>query len=118
DVEHLRFLLRRQLRELETWDPGVRLGGEVEDLHRFRVATRRGRALIRASRPLVGDRLEPLAGELRWLGSLLGPVRDLDVLIGHLRSLQSALGTDAAGAELVVGELEEERATMQTRLVQ
>src|SRR5581483_5199909 len=52
-LEHLRFLLRRQLRELETWDPGVRLGGEPEDLHRFRVATRRARALIRASRPLT-----------------------------------------------------------------
>ena len=54
-VEHLRFLLTRQLRELETYDPGVRLGVEPEDLHRFRVATRRSRALIRASRPLLGS---------------------------------------------------------------
>jgi len=118
DVEHLRFLLSRQLRELETWDPGVRLGTDPEDLHRFRVATRRGRALIRASRPLVGKRLTELNGELRWLGSLLGPVRDLDVLIAHLRSLQPSLGDDARGAELVVAELEEERASMQDRLVQ
>src|SRR5581483_6413816 len=31
-VEHLRFLLTRQLRELERYDPGVRLGAEAEDL--------------------------------------------------------------------------------------
>jgi len=117
DLEHLRFLLRRQLRELETWDPGVRLGGEAEDLHRLRVATRRGRALIRASRPLVGEQLAELNGELKWLGGLLGPVRDLDVLIAHLRGLEPKLGADAAGAGLVVSALEEERAAARDTLV-
>ncbi|MBV8396083.1 MAG: CYTH and CHAD domain-containing protein [Actinobacteria bacterium] len=117
DVEHLRFLLRRQLRELETWDPGVRLGGDPEDLHRFRVATRRGRALIRASRPLVGNRLEGLARELRWLGGLLGPVRDLDVLIAHLHGVLPALGGDASGGEIIVAALEDERAALHDTLL-
>ena len=82
--EHLRHALEAQLAELETHDPGVRLGADPEDLHRLRVATRRTRALIRATRPLLGDRLATLGEELRLLGALLGAVRDLDVLIEHL----------------------------------
>jgi CHAD domain-containing protein len=104
-VDHLRFLLTRQLRELETYDPGVRLGADPEDLHRFRVATRRTRALIRASRPLLGEGLAALREELRWLGEILGPARDLDVLIAHLRALVAKLDTDAPGGELLVEKL-------------
>ncbi len=47
------------------------------------------RALIRASRPLVRDQLAALDRELRWLGGVTGPVRDLDVLIEHLRELDA-----------------------------
>ena len=108
-VEHLRFLLTRQLRELETYDPGVRLGAEPEDLHRFRVATRRSRALIRASRPLIGERLSELREELRWLGGILGPARDLDVLIAHLRALSEQLDGDARGAEDLIAKLAREK---------
>jgi inorganic triphosphatase YgiF len=53
-LEQVRHLLAVQLRELERHDPGVRLGGDPEDLHRFRVATRRTRAIVRATRPLLG----------------------------------------------------------------
>jgi CHAD domain-containing protein len=116
-VEQLRFLLRRQLRELETYDPSLRAGPEPEDLHRFRVATRRSRALIRASRPLVGEQLAALSDELRWLATLLGPPRDLDVVIAHLRGLLPSLEADAAGAELIIASLEEERAAAQDELV-
>ena len=45
DARAAALLLEEQLRELERHDPGVRLGDEPEDLHRFRVATRRSRAL-------------------------------------------------------------------------
>jgi CHAD domain-containing protein len=105
-VSHLRFLLTQQLRELETYDPGVRLGAEPEDLHRFRVATRRARALILASRPLFDEQLAALGEELRWLGGTLGPARDLDVLLERLRGLVSGLDTDAAGGEALVEKLE------------
>jgi CHAD domain-containing protein len=108
--EQLRFLLEHQLLELERYDPGVRLGADPEDLHRFRVATRRSRALIRASTPLLGTQLESSGNELRWLGRVLGPVRDLDVLIAHFRSLLDELGDDRAGGETIVGLLEDQRA--------
>jgi len=97
-------MLEAQLRALETHDPGIRLGDDPEDVHKFRVATRRARALIRATRPLLGDTLAPVAAELRWLAGLLGPVRDLDVLIAHLGTQVAALGEDEpAGRELVAG---------------
>src|SRR5436190_11136239 len=108
-TEHLRFLLARQLRELERFDPGVRLGADLEDLHRFRVATRRSRALIRASRDLFGERLAPLGEELRWLGGALGPVRDLDVLLDHLRPQVASLDEERPDGEAIVAALEEER---------
>ena len=79
-IELLHVLLSEQLRELLRHDPGVRLGDDAEDIHQFRVATRRSRALIRATEPMLGDRLTPLASQLKWLARLLGPVRDRDVL--------------------------------------
>ena len=66
-------MLGKQLRALETYDPGVRMDDDPEDLHKFRVATRRARAIIRATRPLFGTDLEPLAGELKWLAGCSAP---------------------------------------------
>lgn len=107
--DQLRHLLAAQLRELEAHDPGVRLGEYPEDVHRTRVATRRTRALIRATRPLLGEVLTPLADELKWFGGILGAVRDLDVLLGHLEGEVAKLGEDeSAGGQLLAG-LEQER---------
>ncbi|HEV2592479.1 MAG TPA: CYTH and CHAD domain-containing protein [Gaiellaceae bacterium] len=102
--------LRAQLQQLERHDPGVRLGDDAEDLHRFRVATRRTRAIVRATRPLLGDLLTPLSGDLAWLAGVLGPVRDLDVLIDRLRVEVAALDADASAGDELVATLEEQRA--------
>lgn len=117
-VDHLRYLLTRQLRELETYDAGVRLGVEPEDLHRYRVATRRARALIRASRPLVGDGLAVLREELRWLGGALGSARDLDVLIANLGALVETLDIDTPGGEALIAKLAEERETARSTVLE
>jgi CHAD domain-containing protein len=108
-IDDLRDLLDRQRRAIERSEPGVRDGADPENLHRFRVASRRTRALIRASRPLVRDQLATLDRELRWLGGITGPVRDLDVLIERLRGLVSELDPDQAGAESIIAALERER---------
>jgi CHAD domain-containing protein len=110
--------LRRQLRELERFDPGVRLGDDPEDLHRFRVAPRRSRAIIRVTRPVLGEALEPLSAELAWLAGVLGPVRDLDVLIDHLRPAVADLDVDEAAGEELVAILEEERSRLRTGLAE
>jgi CHAD domain-containing protein len=116
-IDDLRDLLARQLEAIERSEPGVRDGGDPEDLHRFRVATRRSRALIRASRPLVRDQLASLDRELRWLGSVSGPVRDLDVLIQHLSWLVDQLDPDQAGAEAIIAGLERDRLKQREVLV-
>src|SRR4029453_1542303 len=96
-IDDLRDLLDRQRRALESSEAGVRDGTDPEELHRFRVATRRSRALIRASRPLVRDQLATIDREVRWLGGVTGEVRDLDVLIEHIRELIPLLDPDQAG---------------------
>jgi CHAD domain-containing protein len=116
-IDSLRALLERQLRELGSSEAGVRDGSDPEDLHRFRVATRRSRALIRASRPILRDQLATLDRELRWLGGVSGPVRDLDVLIEHLRGVTGHLDPDQAGAEAIIAGLERERLRQRETLV-
>jgi CHAD domain-containing protein len=108
-IDELRDLLERQLRAIEAAAPGVQEGADPEHLHRFRVATRRSRALIRASRPLIRDQLAAVDRELRWLGGVSGPVRDLDVLIEHLRDVVEELDPDQAGGDAIVAALERER---------
>jgi CHAD domain-containing protein len=95
----LRGLLVEQYEAILANDPGVRLGEDPEALHQLRVATRRSRALLRAARGLVPPEWgEPLRAELSWLGGLLGPVRDLDVLLEHLDAEAATLGGEDARA--------------------
>jgi CHAD domain-containing protein len=91
----IRRLLADQYEVILASDPAVRLGEDPEAVHQLRVATRRARALLRAARGLVGpDWAEPLRAELGWLGALLGPVRDLDVLLEHLDAEAETIGGD------------------------
>ena len=116
-IELLHVLLSEQLRELLRHDPGVRLGDDAEDIHQFRVATRRSRALIRATEPMLGDRLTALAGELKWLARLLGPVRDRDVLIMRFRAELQTLDCDREAGELLVARLEDARERFHDKLL-
>jgi len=110
-VEHLRAYLRAQLEEIERHDPAVRVGSDPEDVHKLRVAVRRSRAALREARTLLGDEQgRTLRDELKWLGGRLGPARDLDVLIAHLRREVVELdGPDAIPAGKIVMQLEAER---------
>ncbi len=111
----LALRLRAQAAALLEHDPGTRLGSDPEDLHQLRVATRRLRALLRAGRKLL--RTEPtdaLRGELGWLGSALGPARDLDVLIEHFCAESAAVG---GGAADLVAALEARRVDARSTLV-
>ncbi len=102
--------LAKQHAELVAHDPGTRLGTDPEHLHQMRVATRRARAFLRAARPLV-DRewADELRSELGWLGSELGPARDLDVLVERMRSQISRLGDEGAAVRGLVDGLERRR---------
>jgi CHAD domain-containing protein len=91
-LTHVRWALARHARWLLAHDPGVRLGREPESLHQMRVATRQLRAVLRAARPLLmPEWADSLRGELRWLGELLGPARDLDVQLAYFRKESTKL---------------------------
>lgn len=67
----------------------------------MRVAVRRLRAVLRASRALFDPKVvERLRSELDWLGARLGLVRDLDVLHAYLQPRLAPL----AGAEHRAGQ--------------
>ncbi|MCP9485140.1 MAG: CYTH and CHAD domain-containing protein [Gaiellaceae bacterium MAG52_C11] len=115
--EVLRAQLALQYERLLAHDPGTRLGTDPEDLHQFRVATRRLRAFLRAGRELLDpDWASPLREELRWLGGALGPVRDLDVLIERLSAEVDQLGPEREAGRPLVGLLQRRRRSARTRL--
>ena len=106
----LRTLLLRQLHEILAHDPGTRVGKDPESLHDMRVAVRRSRALLRAGRALVATDTDALTSELRWLGKVLGAVRDLDVLIERLHAEAATLDpADRAAASRLLRALGRER---------
>jgi len=111
-AEHVTAALRAQYAAIVRHDPDTRLGRDAEELHQMRVATRRMRAILRAARPLLDSEwVRELRAEVGWLGGALGPVRDLDVLVEHLRADAGALGgADEEAFLRLVGKLEAERA--------
>src|SRR5262245_19910371 len=70
--------VRVEARRLREAEPGAR-EGDVEGVHRLRVAIRRARATLALFAPVI-RRPAHLDAELQWLGHEVGRVRDLDVL--------------------------------------
>jgi CHAD domain-containing protein len=76
--------LRAQAQAMTSLEPRVR-ADEFDSVHQMRVATRRLRAALRTFALVIPDTdSQHLAGELQWLGRLLGLARDGEVLAGHL----------------------------------
>lgn len=100
-------------------DPGMRLGGDIEDVHQSRVAARRLRSDLRTfSAYLDADRIAVLREELQWLGGELGVVRDGDVLAERLRGRTRLLpAADARAASALLRRLDTERASARSRFL-
>ena len=63
----VRQAIARSVEQLLVHDPGMRLGGDPEDVHQARVATRRLRSDLRTFAPLLDqDRRRQLSAELGW----------------------------------------------------
>jgi CHAD domain-containing protein len=116
---HLRYILGRQLDTILSRDSGVRLGGESEDVHQMRVATRRMRSVLRAARPLLKPGWEaPLRDKLGWLGRQLGEARDLDVQIAYFQGQSDSVKPSDRGAfERFINYLQQKRGKVQRQLV-
>jgi CHAD domain-containing protein len=114
-VAHVKWALARHVQWLLAHDPGARLGREPESLHQMRVATRQLRAVLRAARPLlVPEWADSLQDQLRWLGQLLGPARDLDVQLAYFREESAALDArDRRPLTQFIAHLEAQRNNVQ-----
>jgi CHAD domain-containing protein len=96
---------------LRAHEAGARAAQDPEHVHEMRVAVRRLRAILRASRALFDDRwVERLRSELDWLGAALGLVRDLDVLHAYLQPRLAALeGAEHRAGQRVLRRLAADR---------
>jgi CHAD domain-containing protein len=92
-------------------DPDARKG-DVEGIHRLRTSTRRLRSELHTVRELIDlNWREHLEEELKWLASMLGRVRDLDILCHRLQGaktgkVSSASGNGSAAASSEADDLE------------
>lgn len=90
--------LAEQVRELTTQDPRVRRG-EDESIHDMRSATRRTRSVLTTYRSLFSKgAVSRLNAELRWLGRVLGPARDAEVMLDRIRKQLREEASDAANS--------------------
>jgi CHAD domain-containing protein len=118
-VQLIRHALVRSVVQMIHHDPGVRLGDDPEDVHQFRVATRR----LRSDLHTFASLLEPgpvqeLRDELRWLGSVVGAVRDGDVLAERLRSQAEELpDPDVGGVQPLLSLLASQAAAARATMV-
>ena len=109
--------LSAQIDELRAGELGARIE-RPDAVHRMRVASRRLRSSLATFRPLFsGSRVQRLRAELQWLGTVLGPVRDVEVMRAHLHGTAAALAADADFAE-VLAELDHELAERHSRAYQ
>ena len=119
-IDHLKAILKRQFKEILIHDPGTRLGKDLEELHQMRVATRRFRALLRAGHPLLNPEwVNLLRREVAWLGTILGTVRDYDVLLADLHHEIGFLNQeDHPTVQHLLTLLETQRETARTTMLE
>ncbi len=78
--------LARSIAILLKNDPGVRVGGDPEYVHKARSSTRQLRSNLRTFGPLLDEAwTASLREELGWLADVLGRVRDSEVMLERLR---------------------------------
>jgi phosphohistidine phosphatase SixA len=119
-LRHVLDEMSTHLQAIRAREAGARSGADPEDLHEMRVAVRRLRGILRASRALFQPRpVDRLRAELGWLGGKLGHVRDLDVLHAYLHPRLVALaGAERGGAERVLRRLAADRSRARAALHQ
>ena len=110
-LDVIRSAVARSTIRLVAHEPITRVGEDPEGVHQARVAVRRLRSDLRTFRPLLDrDWAEALRVELRWLGGLLAPVRDAEVLGVRLQGrIEGMVGLELASAKVLLDRLETDR---------
>jgi CHAD domain-containing protein len=112
-------VIRRAFLAFLRSEAGTRIGEDTEALHDMRVAARRMRAALGLFEPALPARARNLQAELRWVGLLLGGVRDLDTQLTWIASWsRKAAPEDQAALALLSSALERRRERARRRLLQ
>ncbi len=94
----LAAVLGECLRQISANQAAAERGDDPEGVHQMRVGVRRMRSALRLFRNQLPVReTDALVGELRWLASVLGAARDLDVFEAELMRPLAARRPDDAG---------------------
>ena len=112
-------VLGKAIADIKAHEDGSRRGGDIEDVHKMRVATRRVRAYLKAARPAL-DRVatDRIRADVRELAGTLGVIRDNDVMIHRLHVEAGLLGDPDTGAlEHLITRLDTERIAARDQLV-
>lgn len=81
-LDALKQILQSLVRVMMTNLPGLKADIDTEFLHDFRVSVRRARSAVGQLKQLLAPGEAAAIGEeLAWLGTITGPVRDLDVYL-------------------------------------
>jgi CHAD domain-containing protein len=99
--------LATSVSRLSLYSPQLRDGDDPEDLHQARVAVRRLRCDVRAFADLFDAPWSTdVVRDLKWLGSVLGPPRDADVVAARLRAAVGELrAQDSRAADALLAQL-------------
>lgn len=89
--------LAQQVSVLHQQDAALR-AGDPAAVHRLRIAARRIRAALTTCEPVLVVAVDDVRDELRWLGQVVGPVRDAQVLRQRIGA-----SLDAVPPDLVLG---------------
>ena len=99
-------------------EPGIRAVLDTEYLHEFRVAARRARVFHRIFRDLIRDtEFDEIVPRIKWLRSVTGPTRDLDVQLLDLAEEREELGDELDALIPLESLLREHRHAAWQRLV-
>src|ERR1700712_358933 len=104
-------VIGKAIADIKAHEDGSRRGGDIEDVHKMRVATRRVRAYLKAARPAL-DRVatDRLRADVRELAGTLGVIRDTDGMIHPVHTEDGRLGDPDTGAlEHLITRLDTER---------
>ncbi|HSB96311.1 MAG TPA: CYTH and CHAD domain-containing protein [Spongiibacteraceae bacterium] len=93
--EAMHSVALESLRHLRANVPGILAGEDLEFVHQARVALRRLRSAYKVFGDSAARDWQTIMSETRWLASLLGNVRDLDVLLTEtLPPIEAALALE------------------------
>lgn len=119
ELAQIQGMIQEQFRALVRHDPGTRLGDDPEDLHQHRVGIRKLRSLLGSARMLEPEWSASLRTELEWIGDLMNPVRDLDVMIPYLLSDIALLEpAEAVSVQPFIAKLAEEREAARVKMLE